>query len=679
MSNHHLRFRQIHLDFHTSPHIPGIGEKFDAKQWQDALKLGHVNSITSFSKCHHGWSYHPTKVGRMHPHLNFDLLRAQFDAAKAIDVNVPIYISAGLDDVMAAEHPEWREVTVEGRYGGWTAPITNAGFHSMCFGSDYMDYLCEQIVEVVRMFPNCDGIFLDIISQGECCCKACLAYMREHDLDPSKAEDRQACARASLERYYRESTAACRCDDPNMPVFHNSGHVTKGDTDILKYFSHLELESLPTGGWGYDHFPLSAHYVDKLGLDYMGMTGKFHTTWGEFGGFKHPNALRYECGLMLANGAKCSIGDQLHPNGRMDETTYKLIGEAYAEVEAKEPWCDGVTNVADIAVLSTEAEGAGAGRNADNGAGRVLLEEHMLFDLIDRRMDFSRYKLLILADAIRIDDELKGLIDRYLAGGGNLLLTGKSGLRKDRDEFAFDIGADYFGESPFQPDYLVKKGDRHLFDDKKVSVTFFDAALVMYMKSQQVKPTTGEVLAGIRNPYFNRTWEHYCSHQHAPDAELSEYAAAVRKGSVLYLAHPIFSIYAAQGAVAYREYAANAIRLMLGDATVESNLPSTARISLKRQAEKNRYVLHLLHANTVLRGGRVHLSPEGYVRDSNPVEVIEDLLPLRDTEVTLRLPETIRSVKLEPQGTELQFTQADGELKLCVGEFTCHQMVVMSA
>jgi hypothetical protein len=26
-----LRFRQIHLDFHTSPHIPGIGEKFDKK------------------------------------------------------------------------------------------------------------------------------------------------------------------------------------------------------------------------------------------------------------------------------------------------------------------------------------------------------------------------------------------------------------------------------------------------------------------------------------------------------------------------------------------------------------------------------------------------------------------------------------------------------------------------
>ena len=30
--------------------------------------------------------------------------------------------------------------------------------------------------------------------------------------------------------------------------------------------THLELESLPTGGWGYDHFPLSARYAQTLGM-----------------------------------------------------------------------------------------------------------------------------------------------------------------------------------------------------------------------------------------------------------------------------------------------------------------------------------------------------------------------------------------------------------------------------
>ena len=72
-----LPFRQIHLDFHTSECIEGIGSRFSKENFAAALREGHVNSITLFSKCHHGWSYHPTVANEMHPHLDFDLLDAQ--------------------------------------------------------------------------------------------------------------------------------------------------------------------------------------------------------------------------------------------------------------------------------------------------------------------------------------------------------------------------------------------------------------------------------------------------------------------------------------------------------------------------------------------------------------------------------------------------------------------------
>ena len=61
-----LPSRQVHLDFHTSPSIPGVGAKFDKKQFQAALIEGNVNSITVFAKCHHGMYYYPTKIGTMH-------------------------------------------------------------------------------------------------------------------------------------------------------------------------------------------------------------------------------------------------------------------------------------------------------------------------------------------------------------------------------------------------------------------------------------------------------------------------------------------------------------------------------------------------------------------------------------------------------------------------------------
>src|ERR1700722_13916803 len=92
---HTLRFRQIHLDFHTSGEIPNVGAKFNKRKFQAALKEGHENSITLFSKCHHGWSYHPTKVGCTHPHLKRNLLAEQIDACREIDVRCPIYLSAG--------------------------------------------------------------------------------------------------------------------------------------------------------------------------------------------------------------------------------------------------------------------------------------------------------------------------------------------------------------------------------------------------------------------------------------------------------------------------------------------------------------------------------------------------------------------------------------------------------
>ena len=85
-----FRFRQVHLDFHTSPAVPGVGESFNKEEGQRIIKLGHVDSITVFSKCHHGYSFHPSKVNEMHPTLKFDLLKAQLDACAEIGVKAPV-------------------------------------------------------------------------------------------------------------------------------------------------------------------------------------------------------------------------------------------------------------------------------------------------------------------------------------------------------------------------------------------------------------------------------------------------------------------------------------------------------------------------------------------------------------------------------------------------------------
>lgn len=672
MNPHRLPFRQVHLDFHTSPHIPGIGEKFDKVRWQETLSSARVNSITLFAKCHHGWSYHPTRVGKTHPHLNFDLLRAQYDACKEIGVAVPIYLSAGVDNVAGTDHPEWRELDAEGAFSGWVKSPLQPGFFMMDFLSPYLDLLCAQIEEVVGLFPDCDGIFLDIVSQSPGCSKWRMEYLAARDLDAADPDHRQLAADAALRQYFERTTAAARNHNPDRPVFHNSGHITRGQRDILPFFSHLELESLPTGGWGYDHFPMSAKYAVNLGLDFLGMTGKFHTTWGEFGGQKHPNALRYECAAMLAVNAKCSIGDQLHPDGSLDETTYRSIGRAYCEVEIKEPWCVGARPVSDIGVLSSESETRSHRQNGpDEGATRAMLEGHFLFELVDRRMDFSRFKVLVLPDDIRIDDDLKILIDSYLAGGGRLLLTGESGLWKDRTGFAFDLGAEYAGPSPFSPDFILP--------ESRLRADFVSTPVVMYRRSQRIRVTSGESLGAVYDPYFNRTHRHFCSHQHAPfRPEPSGFACGVRKGNIAYLAHPVFSLYRTYGAVVYREFVSRVMDSLLGDTiTLKTSLPSTARVALNRQEDGQRSILHLLYAGTISRGGAIDLSGGTVAGAGLTIEVIEELLPLRDVRVKLRHERPVKTVTLQPQGIGLPFTQTGDGVEFAVEEFTCHQMVVV--
>ncbi|NHW17363.1 hypothetical protein, partial [Escherichia coli] len=76
-------------------------------------------------------------------------------------------------------------------------------------------------------------------------------------------------------RFREETSAAIAAKNPSTRVFYNAGHLPKLGIDHFAPYSHFEVESLPTGGWGYDHFPSTARYVVPLGVDTMGQTGKF--------------------------------------------------------------------------------------------------------------------------------------------------------------------------------------------------------------------------------------------------------------------------------------------------------------------------------------------------------------------------------------------------------------------
>ncbi len=658
-----LRYRQIHLDFHTSEAIPNIGKSFNKEQFQAALKRGHVNSITLFAKCHHGWAYFPSEANEMHPNLEFDLLSAQLEACREIDVKTPIYISAGWDEKYANRHPDH---LIKGSPTAGADFLTHAHYHMLCYNTPYLDTLVAQIEEVMQKF-NPIGLFIDISAPRICYCNHCLASMRKLGLDPHNFEDVKKHSDIVYAEYCRRCEEAVRKYNPDTNIFHNAGHITRGRRDHAYANTHLEIESLPTGGWGYDHFPMSVSYARTLGMDMLSMTGKFHTWWGEFGGFKHPNALRYEVALSLAEGTKCSIGDQLHPSGEMNFSTYDLIGKAYREVEAKEPYVDGAKHLADIAVLSAEAFSTAAlwkktDRNClnDVGACRILLEGKYLFDLVDRYQDLSSYKLLILPDVVRLDDEMQARLAAYLASGGKILCSGESGLRTDCDSFALDLGATYEGTNEYCPNYMIPEYE----------ALSGKTAYVMYNPAKNVKATSGTVEAWLEDSYFNRTAEHFCSHQHTPNRPDADHAGAILTESTGYIAWDIFNDYAEFGSYHTKELVIHMIDALLGDsASIKTNLPDRGIATYTYQADKNRYVAHLLFAHTTNRGKNV--------------EVIEDIIPLCGIKLSAAVPSMPKRVyKVEYadgalRETELEYTYTEGCIDILVDKVDLHAMVVI--
>jgi hypothetical protein len=651
-----LRFRQIHLDFHTSQHITQIGAEFDPDEFADTLSRAHVNSVTCFARCHHGYIYYNTKLNpeRRHPHLTRNLLAEQIEACHKRDIRVPIYTTIQWDYFTAEEHPEWLAVDPDGRIQG--TPPYEAGFYrNLLVNSPYFDFLKAHVREICETLPV-DGFFFDIVQPLNDSSVWARRGMQALGLDPGDNLARIAYGEKTIDEFKHKLSALVRQFHPEATIFYNAGHISPFARAGFPAYSHLELESLPsTGQWGYLHYPLTARYARTLQMDNLGMTGKFHTTWGDFHSFKNPAALQFECFRMLALNSKCSIGDQLQPDGKICQPTYSLIGSVYAEVEKREPWCKKAHAVTDIGLFNTEEFSRDRIPLDSSGAVMMLQEAGHQFDVLDTQTDLSPYKVIILPDNVNLTPALSEKIEAYLASGGSLIASYRSGLATGPDAVQLpSLGAKLVGPAPYSPDFILPTG--------KIGAGLPVTEHVVYLRGMQVTPLPGsEILAQTAVPYFNRNYQHFCSHQHTPSNHQIGYPGILRNGNVIYFAHPIFTQYRRSAPRWIKTLFVNALDILLPQPAVRVQGPSTLMVTLNEQKEQNRHVLHLLHYIPERRG--------------EEFDTIEDVIPVFAIQASVRADGPVSGVRLVPQDSEIPFQMVDGRIIFTVPEVNGHQMV----
>lgn len=688
MHRQELRFRQIHLDFHTSSKIPSVGEAFDAQEFARTLKEAHVNSVTCFARCHHGMLYYDSKrfPERIHPHLqNKNMLKEMIEECHKLDIRVPVYITIQWDQYTAKLHPEWIALDAKGsQIGG--GPLDAGFYRTLCVNTGYRDFLKELIRELFELL-DVDGIFMDIVMQTECCCSTCLQKMEEAGVDVLDPQARIAYSERMIQEFQQDISHYIWSLRQDAGIFYNTSHVGVAHRITKDSFTHLELESLPSGDWGYIDFPVTMRYARTLGLDCVAHTGKFHTEWGDFHSFKNQEALEYECYRMLALGSKCLIGDQMDPCGRLSEPVYQRIGKVYEKVEQIEPWCYQARPATDLAVLTPEEFTGGSRGNLSKslmGVETMLDKLSYQFDIIDTEADFNSYPLLLLPDVIPVDQKLYTKLQNYLAHGGKVIATFLSGLDAKGEEVTFkqmgialteqtkdSMGALVRGRLTNQNEYID-----YLLPEGQLGHNLPETEHVMYSKGVEIQALPGtEVLSWFVKPYFDRTYEHYCSHRQTPSSGVKGHPGVVRNNNVIYFASPIFQIYYDRGPQWCKTLLQNAINMLLPKKWIIHNGPSTILTTVTHQEQEHRSVIHLLH-----------YVPEKICRT---IHTIEDVIPLYDVEVKVKCgfsqgvgnPSdtlvTPVSVQLVPQMEPLPFTCQDGYVTFCVPKIEGYQIVEM--
>lgn len=577
MSDKYKSAYRGYLIDHHSPAPPVVDfTHLDPAEYERFYRTANISSLMVYTKDHWGYSYYNTDVGTRHPGLHTDYIAMVSDILRRNGIEFNAYYCLEYDTLAPRLHPEWairdrwgQPVSLRGRMARWGMA---------CYETGYRKYVLAQLSEVVSRYHP-DSLFLDIFGKTLCYCDACRKkFLRKYGYPLPESDEQpqdefaafdfgghgrdvneflEDCARDML----AEIISTVKAIDPEIKVTINFAALyPKRIRDMLDY----QFTEPWAGNW------LSAIYSRDTARGQYPQLGPGDVS--DVYNYRPEAVYRLAAAQIVAGGCRAFLysGSQ-HVDGTLEHEEARRVGRAFADVKEFEQYLGEREPVADVAILQSDAASrarsgnevivnaigrckrADAHRSAILGAmklcdwtkcaWRVVPEQELT------RETAAGFKLIILAGAFHVSDELKRVLEEYVAAGGCVLADGECGMyeadgtRRQDSALAELLGCRFvmklakFADADYGA-YLLR-------DESSCFKLLPDTLLPLGRVQQAVRLTTGHGCGRIVPPCVGLTEHTWVNWWCPPPSEYAEeYPALVDNqvgaGRVMYAAFELF-------------------------------------------------------------------------------------------------------------------------------------------
>ena len=136
----------------------------------------------------------------------------------------------------------------------------------------------------------------------------------------------------------------------------------------------------------------------------------------------------------------------------------------------------------------------------------------------------------------------------------------------------------------------------------------------------------------------------------------------VKKGNVVYVAHPLGNQYLVYGSLYHKRYMMEALNLVYGGGMLKvEGLGAQGRCTMIDQPQNSRYCINMVYASPVKRGR---------------AEVIEDIMPIYNIKVSVKTDKAIKKIYNGLSGEVYSFDSKDDKYEFVLPMLECHTSIV---